>query len=351
VPDVKVFDGHNDALLVAHMREGKGVGSFLERNDSGHLDVPRAKEGGFVGGFFAVMGMSEATPGAWQITLNDGAVDARVAAPISVQRAQHTALTGAGAMLRLEELSKGEIKLCTTAGDLDECLRNGALAAILHFEGAEPIASDLSTLEVFYRVGLRSLGLTWSRPNVFAHGVPFMFPHSPDTGPGLTDEGKELVKECNRLGIMIDLSHLNEKGFWDVAETSEAPLVATHSNAHALCQATRNLTDRQLDAIKDSQGMVGVNFAVSFLREDGGRETDVPLSTVVKHFAYLVDHVGIDHVGFGSDFDGAGIPNEIGDATGLPKLVAALGEHGFDDSDLNKLGHENWLSLLRKTWR
>lgn len=349
--DVKVFDGHNDALLVSHMREGRGVASFLDRNDSGHLDLPRAKEGGFVGGFFAVMGMSEASPGAWPIDFNGGAVEARVAAPISIQRAQHVALTGAGTMLRLEELSKGEIKLCLTPDDLDGCLANGVLAAILHFEGAEPVEADLSTLEVYYRAGLRSIGLAWSRPNVFAQGVPFMFPHSPDTGPGLTDEGKELVKECNRLGIMIDMSHLNEKGFWDVAEISEAPLVATHSNAHALCQSTRNLTDKQLAAIKDTGGMVGVNFAVSFLREDGGRGTDVPLSTVVNHFAYLVEHVGIDHVGFGSDFDGAGIPEEIGDATGLPKLVAALKEHGFDDADLSKLGHENWMQLLRKTWR
>src|SRR5204862_5975253 len=110
----------------------------------------------------------------------------------------------------------------------------GTIAAILHFEGAEPIDSQLNALEVFYRAGLRSLGLVWSRPNAFGEGVPFRFPSSPDTGPGLTAAGRELVRECNRLGILVDLSHLNERGFWDVADVTTAPLVATHSNAHAL---------------------------------------------------------------------------------------------------------------------
>ncbi len=104
------------------------------------------------------------------------------------------------------------------------------------------------------------MALVWSRPTVFASGVPFKFPSTPDTGPGLTEAYRALVRACNRLGIMIDLSHLNEKGFWDVAALSQAPLVATHSNAHAICPSTRNLTDKQLDAIKEFDGMVGLNF-------------------------------------------------------------------------------------------
>ena len=190
----------------------------------------------------------------------------------------------------------------------------------------------------------------WSRPNDYAHGVPFRFPSSPDTGPGLTDAGRELVRECNRLGVLIDLSHINEKGFWDVAELSEAPLVATHSNAHALCPASRNLTDGQLDAIRDSDGMVGVNFAVAFLREDGGESEDTPLETVVRHVDYLVERVGIDRVGFGSDFDGAKVPKGIGDVSGLPNLLAALRAAGYDEAALNKLTHGNWVRVLRATW-
>jgi membrane dipeptidase len=149
---------------------------------------------------------------------------------------------------------------------------------------------------------------------------------------------------------MLDLSHLNERGFWDVAALTEAPLVATHSNAHALCPSTRNLTDRQLGEICDSDGMVGVNFAVAFLREDGRNEADTPLEAVVRHVDYLVERLGVDRVGFGSDFDGATIPQEIGDASGLPKLLDALRDRGYDEASLQKISHGNWLRVLRETW-
>jgi membrane dipeptidase len=150
---------------------------------------------------------------------------------------------------------------------------------------------------------------------------------------------------------MLDLSHLNEQGFWDVARLSDAPLVATHSNVHALCPTPRNLTDRQLDAIRESQGMVGLNFAVSFLRPDGKNEADTPIDIMVDHIDYLVERVGITGVGLGSDFDGAKMPQELGDVAGLPKLIAALRARGYDDIALRKLTHENWVRVLRKTWK
>ena len=201
----------------------------------------------------------------------------------------------------------------TSAADFQE----GRVTAIVHMEGAEPIASDLSNLEDWYERGLRSIGLTWSRPNDFAEGVPFRFPSSSDTGGGLTAAGRELVRACNRLGILVDLSHLNWAGFWDVAGLSDAPLVATHSNAHALCAASRNLTDEQLDAIAASGGIVGVNFAVTFLREDGLERRDTPITEIVRHVDYLVERMGVDHVAFGSDFDGAVVPDELGGVAGL----------------------------------
>jgi membrane dipeptidase len=136
---------------------------------------------------------------------------------------------------------------------------------VLHIEGAEAIDPNFEFLDVLYEAGLRSLGPVWSRPNAFGHGVPFRCPSSPDTGPGLTDLGKELIGACNRLGILIDLSHLNERGFWDVAAISNAPLVATHSNAHALSPHSRNLIDSQLAAIRETGGIVDVNFATSRL--------------------------------------------------------------------------------------
>ena len=126
--------------------------------------------------------------------------------------------------------------------------------------------------------------------------------------------------------------------------------MATHSNAHALCAASRNLTDDQLTAIRDSAGVVGVNFAVTFLREDGMQVPDSPLTEIVRHVAYLAELIGVDHVALGSDFDGAVVPEELGGAAGLPKLAAALGEAGFDDDAVAKITHGNWLRVLDATW-
>jgi membrane dipeptidase len=238
-----------------------------------------------------------------------------------------------------------------TVEEVEYCLAHDIHIAIMHMEGAEGIDANLDSLEVFYRAGLRSLGLVWSRPNIFAQGVPFKFPHSPNTGPGLTGAGRELVRGCNRLGMMLDLSHLNEQGFWDVAALSNAPLVATHSNVHAICPSTRNLTDKQLDAIKESGGLVGLNFAVYDLREDSRKEPDTSLDIMVRHIDYLVERLGIDGVALGSDFDGTFIPSAIGDAAGLPKLVDVLRLHGYDDAALRKIAFENWLRILRKTWK
>jgi membrane dipeptidase len=151
--------------------------------------------------------------------------------------------------------------------------------------------------------------------------------------------------------VLVDLSHLNDAGFWDVAKLSSAPLVATHSNAHALCPSSRNLTDPQLDAIGASGGVVGVNFAVSFLREDGGQVAETPLEEIVRHVEYIAGRIGIDHVALGSDFDGALVPEELGGIAGLPRLVDALRAGGFDEDAVAKVTHRNWLRVLRDTWR
>jgi membrane dipeptidase len=163
--------------------------------------------------------------------------------------------------------------------------------------------------------------------------------------------GKDLVRACNRLGIVVDVSHINERGFWDIADLTEAPIVATHSNAHAVTPSPRNLTDRQLDAIKESGGIVGVNFYVGFVHPNGRRDQDTPIARIVDHFTYLIERIGVDHVGFGADLDGAQIPNEVGDVAGLPRVMAALRAAGCDEADLKKLGYENWVRVLGATWR
>jgi len=349
---IPIYDGHNDTLLSLRTA-GR---SFFQRSDEGHVDLPRAREGGLGGGLFAVWvpdpdteppGGREPDPAAATAPYHD---EGTMPAPMPLSHAQRYALSEVADLYRLEAASDGQAKVVRSAAELRDCLLRGIFAMQLHFEGAEPIDRDFDALQVFHRAGLRSLGLVWSRPNDFAHGVPFKFPSSPDTGPGLTDAGRALVRACNELGIMLDLSHLNERGFWDVAAISDPPLVATHSGAHALSPSSRNLTDKQLAAIRDSEGMVGVNFHVGFLRADGVDDPDTPLATIADHVDYLVERLGVDKVGFGSDFDGAIPPAAIGDVTGLPRLLSALHEVGYDEEALAKLAYQNWIRVLRATW-
>jgi membrane dipeptidase len=343
-----ILDGHNDTLLRL-AAEGR---SFLSESEKGHIDLPRARRGGFAGGFFSIC---PAAPSSAQmrehLIMTETGYEVRPFPAADPAYAQQQTIAVAARLFRLEAESQGQVKVTRTVDEVERCLQENILAVILHFEGAEAIDPDLEALEVFYRAGLRSLGLVWSRPNAFGYGVPFKFPHTPDTGPGLTAAGRALVRACNRLGILLDLAHLNEQGFWDVAQLSEAPLVVTHAAAYTLCPSTRNLTDRQLDAIKASEGIVGLNFEVVNLREDANDDPNTPIDLMVRHIDHLVAHLGIDGVGFGSDFDGGiTVVQELGDVAGLPKLIAALHEHGYDDGSLRKLTHENWLRVLRRTW-
>ncbi len=343
-----IFDGHNDVLLRLSMTGGVAAAkSFLEGAE-GAIDLPKARAGGFGGGFFALYAPSPSGLSDDYAEMTKPAYDIPLPEPVSQADALLVMHEEIAILLRLE--SQGALKICRTTTELETCFNTGTLAAIMHMEGAEAIDADLHALDVFHAAGLRSLGPVWSRPTIFGHGVPFRFPASPDTGPGLTEAGIRLIRRCNELGVMIDLSHLNEAGFRDVAKHSEAPLVATHSNAHAICPHARNLTDWQLDAIAESDGMVGLNFAAAFLREDGQMRPDVPLETMLRHLDHLIGRMGEDRVGFGSDFDGAMVPEAIGDAAGLPALQKAMAKHGYNDKLMRKLGHENWLRVLRKTW-
>ena len=189
----------------------------------------------------------------------------------------------------------------------------------------------------------------WSRPTIFGCGVPFRFPSTPDIGDGLTDRGVALVKACNALGVVVDCSHLNEKGFWDVARHSQKPLVATHSNAHTVCPVSRNLTAAQMAAIRDSGGVAGLNFATVFLREDGRRTATTPLDTMTRHLDHMLNKLGPTGVALGSDFAGALVPAGIGDAAGLPNLVSAMRRAGYDDGLVDAICYRNWQSLLART--
>ncbi len=344
-----VFDGHNDVLMRLWETAGKRGDPIAEFRDgiaTGHIDGPRAHAGGLVGGLCAIFVPSKQGP---RPTFEKGTYASPLAEPIDQPAALAVAVAMAGIAHRLDR--EGVWRLCTSTAAIRGAIGDGVFAAVLHMEGCEPIDTDLYALDVFHAAGLRSLGPVWSRTNAFGHGVPFAYPSSPDTGPGLTEAGVRLVKACNRLGIMVDLSHITEQGFWDVAKVSEMPLVATHSNVHAITPVSRNLTDRQLAAIRETGGMVGLNYATSFLRPNGQENATTPLTDMVRHVDYLVEHLGIDGVGLGSDYDGATIPAEIGDAAGQQALVGALRQAGYGEADLVKLCSDNWLRVLAQTWR
>ncbi|UWQ81009.1 dipeptidase [Leisingera sp. S132] len=342
-----IFDGHNDLLLQIQSGNVAADENGFMGSGGHHIDLSKARKGGFAGGLFAIFVPDEADASFMEEMMAES-YDLPLPPALDWPRSAQIALAQAAILKRLER--QGALRICRTAADIRKSMQSGTIAAVMHLEGAEAIDPDFHTLEVLHSAGLRSLGLVWSRPTIYGHGVPFRFPSGPDTGPGLTAEGVRLVKKCNDLNIMIDLSHLNEAGFWDVAGHSSKPLVATHSNAHALCPHSRNLTDRQLHAIRDSDGMVGVNFAVAFLRQDGRMDADTPIAKMIEHLDYLISTLGEDRVGLGSDFDGATVPAAIRDVSGLPMLREEMKAHGFGDRLMAKLCHGNWLRVLEKSW-
>lgn len=344
---MSVFDGHNDLLLrLWQKNSAAAVSDFIDGEAEGQLDLPRMHDGGFIGGLFAIYVPSHVDSGVLHKSLNPPPYPA-----VAYADAQKPAWDMVDVFHKLVREVPGKgFRHCLSVADIRNAKADGAIAAVLHMEGAEAIGPDLSGLDEFYARGLRSLGLVWSRPNQFGSGVPFAWPSLPDTGPGLTDAGKALVKACNAKGIVIDLSHLNEKGFWDVARLSTAPLVASHSNAHALTPSSRNLTDDQLRAIGKSGGIVGLNFAIDFLQNDGRLVENIAPGVMISHLRHMIEIAGEDCVGIGSDFDGATIPEFIGDVAGLPLLVEAMTHAGFGEALIAKISRENWLRVLKETW-
>lgn len=337
-----VFDGHNDALTRADHA------FIVAGRHGGHLDLPRMRAGGMRGGIFSIFTPSadgRKTP----VPREDGVLEFELARPVDHPVAAAYAAAGAGRLLALER--SGEVRLARGVADLDAARDgDGPPLAVLHLEGAEAIDPGLEALELWYAAGLRSIGPVWSRSNAFAHGVPFISPSSPDTGPGLTQAGVSLVRRCAERGILVDVSHLNEGGFWDLARLQLGPIVASHSAAHALCPTSRNLTDAQLDAIGASEGLVGIVFACPFLRSDFADDPDTPIDLIADHARYVAERIGVEHVALGSDFDGATIPAAVGDVAGIPRVLDSLASAGFSASEVEAIAWENWRRVLGAWW-
>ncbi|RGP36417.1 membrane dipeptidase [Pseudotabrizicola alkalilacus] len=356
--DFPVFDGHNDFLLRLYNAPDRREELWLKGETDasgktvGHLDLPRMRQGGFAGGLFAIYIPSPIAHDSadYQALMDTPPYDLPLPDLIDARGAQPVALSMAAHLHWMARAAPDDFTLCTTATQIRAAMADGRIAGVMHMEGAEAISPNLDELPLWHAMGLRSIGPVWSRPTVFGDGVPFRYPGDPDTGPGLTDAGRALVRACAEMRIMLDLSHMNEAGFNDVARISDGPLVATHSNAHAVTPSTRNLTDRQLAMIAESGGLVGLNFATSFLRPDGRQSPAMDWDPVMRHLDHLLAHLGEEGVGLGSDFDGATIPEGIGDVTGLPALLQAMIRHGFGAELVEKIAHRNWLALLHRIW-
>lgn len=357
--DLRLFDGHNDTLLDLPEETGTGR-SFFDRSEEGHLDLPRGREANLGGGFFAVFVPNEDYE--YERRETDAGYEMDLPPAVSHERAKSFTYDALARLHRIAAESDGAVRVVGESDALEATLAESAveaadsagpaLAAVPHLEGAQAVAPDLSNLDLLYAAGVRSIGPVWSRPNAFGHGVRSEFPGTPDTGPGLTPAGRDLVRACNDRGILVDLAHATAAGFEEVADCSDDPLVVSHGGVHEVCPASRNLTDRQLDALADSGGLLGVTFARGHLRPDGGNDPDAPtpISTLVDHVEYVADRVGVEHVALGSDFDGATVVESVGDVTGLPAVIRALRDRGFGDDEVRAIARDNWLRVIRETW-
>ncbi len=243
-----------------------------------------------------------------------------------------------------------DVVLIKNKEDLDDVLKAKKLGMVLSLEGLEPLYDNLELLDIYYRFGVRAGMLTWNKKNAFGHGA------EEKTG-GLTELGKKAIRKMNELGILVDVSHLNEEGFWEVIKINKKPTIASHSNARALFNHPRNLTDDQIKAIADSGGVIGAVCYFSKVDPDnpqkirtGDDETET-IHDVVQHIEYMVNLVGYDHVALGFDFNmylGDFGVKGLESADKIPDLIKLLLERGHSEENVRKIAGENWLRVLKE---
>lgn len=236
------------------------------------------------------------------------------------------------------EINNEYIRKAVSAEDIKENMKNGVCSAVISIEGGEALEGKTENLERFYNRGVRLITLTWNYKNALGTGA------AKDDGEGLTAFGKEIVKEMRKKGMLVDVSHLNEKGFWDVAEIMEKPFVASHSNAKALCGHCRNLTDGQIKRISQGRGFIGINIYPPFVRESG----KCSMTDVLKMTEYMLNTAGENSVGIGCDFDGIGTtPADMTDILSLEKFFAEI-EKQFGKETAEKIAYKNLLRVFEE---
>jgi len=319
-----VVDAHIDTLLeiiVPPVRRDKlpTPRVFGERSDQGHVDLPRLQEGGVDLQIFA----------------------AYIQPEYKIERALHRSMQLIDRFYHELEQHRDKIALFTKMADLEAAEGAGKIAAMLSIEGGEAVEADLGILRMLHRLGVRAMGLTWNERNQIADGAA-----EGRTKGGLTNFGVELISEMNRIGMIVDVSHLSDPGFYDVMETTTKPIIASHSNCRALCDHRRNLTNDMIKCLADNGGVMGMNFSPSFIDQDKERAT---VERVLDHIDHVVELVGINHVGLGSDFDGiSSTPRGLEDVTKLPNITAGLVGGGYDEDEVMKVLGGNFLRVFRQ---
>ena len=335
----------------------QGEWKFGERHTTGHIDLPRMKEGGLNGLFFSIF-----MPGT-----------------VTGPKAVNDAILRIAAVHKLAEDMPDQIMLCRTAADVREAHKKGKIAGLLGMEGGHMINNSLPVLRMYAELGVRYLTLT--------HSVNTDWADSSGDQPksnGLSNFGKDVVRELNKLGIMVDISHVSDKTFWDALEVSKAPMIASHSSCRSISGHPRNMTDEMIKALAAKGGVIQINYLDSFIDpelyawtqktqaarrdlmqqfQNEPRETAMPKvreelvrqfgpapkvswERIVEHIDHAVKLVGVDHVGLGSDFDGGSMPVGMEDCTKLPQITEALVKKGYKDKDIRKILGQNTVRLL-----
>src|SRR6202171_2957889 len=358
-----VVDTHDDTT----QRLLDGDFDLLPRNGSGSIDIPRMKEGGLGAIFFSI----------W--------IPSKITGPDAVKHA----VDQIDAVREHVRRHPQDLALATTAAEVRDAHQQGKIAALMGVEGGHMINSDLAVLRLYAALGVRYMTLTHSGNDEAADSSTDQAAHN-----GLTDLGKNVVREMNRLGVMVDISHVSDKTFADTLEVSKAPLIASHSSCRAICDAPRNMTDDMMKALAAKGGVVQINYHVGFLSQEfrdaekadpkinaaieqevtkrcgdneacqllegdkltreaveQGKLPRIGYEKIIEHIDHAVKVAGADHVGLGSDFDGANMPYGMEDATKLPLITEALLKKGYSESDVRKILGENTLRVMTEVER
>ena len=348
------IDSHIDTIQKVLV----GGEDLSKRSTVGHADIPRLKEGGMHAPFFAL----------WVPVYYPGA------------EAVRRTLDLRDAMQSVLDAHKDQIELATTASDIERIVKSGKISAFLTIEGGHQIDDDLRVLRMYYRLGIRSMTLTHFKNNNWADSSTDTPAHN-----GLTDFGKEVVREMNRLGMLVDISHVSDKTFYDALAVTSKPVIVSHSSMRAISDVPRNVTDDMLRALAKNGGVIGINFGEGFINPkdaealraaiknlssaptlfgkalDDYADKDIrrefaahanvvaTVDDVANHIDHAVKVAGIDHVGIGSDFDGiSGPPKGLEDISKMPSLIAVLLKRGYSDRDIKKIFGENYLRVIRE---